>query len=246
MDPNTQGLSHVEGEHAALYSAIYSLSLGHNVIPPTSTFPPISSNPDTPSPNSSPNTVLHHLNATPAQTSPFPYQPDSIQGNITNSDMGRGEEHFLTNGLLHESPYSSDTTESESLTATMFNLESLNEGCPDWTRGHAVLMDNQSHHSSDSYINFLVRNTDRAGFNIEDGSPSEGPQIRRAQSEDNTVQEAHYTYGSRLVRAQSLDTGLENTGNSRVLSRKRLGMEIGSVGRNIRQKLPCCCLDNEG
>ena len=62
----------------------------------------------------------------------------------------------------------------------------------------------------------------------------------------NTMQKAHYFYGSRLVRAQSLDTGLENTGNSRDLSRKRLGMEIGSVGRNIRQKLPCYCLDNEG
>ena len=193
--------------------------------------------------------------------------------------MGRGEEPFLTNGLLQESPNSSDTTESESLTATMFNLESLNEGRPDWTRGHAVLTDSQSHHSSNSYINFLVWNTDRARFNFEDGSPSEGPQIRRAQSEDNIVHEAHYNYGSRLVRAQSLDTGLENTGqhgpqrqnpistspvtynsdpgqtsnllgdesigNSRGLSRKRLGMEIGSLGRNIRQKLPCCCLDNE-
>ena len=68
----------------------------------------------------------------------------------------------MTNGLLQESPNSSDTTESESLTAAMFNLESLNEGHPDWTRGHAALMDNQSHYSSDSYINFLVQNTDRA------------------------------------------------------------------------------------
>ena len=57
----------------------------------------------------------------------------------------------------------------------MFNLESLNEGRPDWTHGHAVLMDSQPHYSSDSYINVLVRNTDRARFNVEDGSPSEGP-----------------------------------------------------------------------
>ena len=28
---------------------------------------------------------------------------------------------------------------------------------------------------------------------------------------DNTVHDAHYNCGSRLVRAQSLDTGLENT-----------------------------------
>ena len=93
----------------------------------------------------------------------------------------------------------------------MFNLESLNEGRPDWTHGHAVLMDSQPHYSSDSYINVLVRNTDRARFNVEDGSPSEGPQIRRAQSVDNTVHKAHYNCGSWLVRAQSLDTELENT-----------------------------------
>ena len=162
----------------------------------------------------------------------------------------------------------------------MFNLESLNEGRPDWTHGHAVLMNSQPHYSSDSYINVLVRNTDRARFNVEDGSPSEGPQIKRAQSVDNTVHKAHYNCGSWLVRAQSLDTELENTsqhgpqrqnpistspmtynsdpgqtsnlqcdestGNSRGLSRKRLGMEIGRLGRNIRQKLLCRCHDNEG
>ena len=94
----------------------------------------------------------------------------------------------------------------------MFNLESLNEGRPDWTHGHAVLTDSQPHYSFDSYINVLVRNIDRARFNVEDGSLSEGPQIRRAQSMDNTVHEAHYNCGSWLVRAQSLDTRLENTG----------------------------------
>ena len=186
----------------------------------------------------------------------------------------------MTNGLLQESPNSSDTTESESLTTAMFNLESLNEGRPDWTCGHIALTNNQSHYSSDSYINFLVRNTDRARFYFEDGSPSEGPHIRRAQSVDNPVHKAHYNYGSRLVRAQSLDTGLENTGqhgpqrqnpistspvtynanlgqnsnlqcdestsNSRGSTRKRLGMEIGRLGRNIHQKSLCHCLDNEG
>ena len=186
----------------------------------------------------------------------------------------------MTNGLLQKSHNSSDTTESESLTATMFNLKSLNEGHPNQTRGHVVLIDNQSHYSFDSYINLLVRNTDRARFIFEDGSPSEGPQIRRAQSVDNTVHEAHYSYGSRLVKAQSLDTRLENTGqhgpqrqnpistspmtfysnpgqnsnlwcdestsNSRGSTRKSLGMEIGRLGRNVRQKLLCSCLDNEG
>ena len=97
---------------------------------------------------------------------------------------------------------------------------------------------------------------------------------------DNTVHEAHYNYGSHLVRAYSLDTGLENidqhgpqrqnlistspvtfnsdprqnsnlqcdesTGNSGGSTRKRLGMEIGRLGRNIRQKLLYSCLDNEG
>ena len=142
MDLNIQGLSHVEGEHTTLYSAIYSLSFGHNAIPPTYFNSHISSNPDRPSPDNSPETMLNHLNATMAQPSPLPYQLDSNQGNTTNSDMRRGEGPFMTNGLLQESPNSSDTTESESLTATMFNLESLNEGRPDWTRGLAVLTDN--------------------------------------------------------------------------------------------------------
>ena len=100
MDPNIQGLFHVEGQHVALYSAIYSLSLDHNAIPPTSSNSPISSNPDIPSLDNSLDTVLHHLNATLAQTSPLPYQPDSNQGNITSSDIGKGEGPFMTNGLL--------------------------------------------------------------------------------------------------------------------------------------------------
>ena len=78
--------------------------------------------------------------------------------------MRIGQGPFMTNGLLQKSPNSNDITESESLAATMFNLKSLNEGHPNWTRGHAVLIDNQSHYSFDSYINFLVRNTDRARF----------------------------------------------------------------------------------
>ena len=147
MDLNTQGLSHVKGEHTTLYSTIYSISFGHNAIPPTSFNSHISSNPDTPSPDNSPETMLNHLNATMAQPSPLSYQPDSNQGNTTNSDMRRGEGPFMTNGLLQESLNSSDTTKSESLTTTMFNLESLNEGRPDWTRGHAILTDNQSHYS---------------------------------------------------------------------------------------------------
>ena len=99
--------------------------------PPTSFNSLISSNLDTPSPNTCPETMLNHLNATLAQPSPLPYQPDSNQGNTTSSDMRRGEGPFTTNGLLQESPNSSDTIESESLTATMFNLESLNEDRPD-------------------------------------------------------------------------------------------------------------------
>lgn len=81
----------------------------------------------------------------------------------------------MTSGLLQESPNSSDTIESESLIATMFNLESLNEGRLAWTHGHAALTDSQSLYSSDSYINFLEWNTNRARFNFEDGSPTEGP-----------------------------------------------------------------------
>ena len=38
----------------------------------------------------------------------------------------------------------------------------------------------------------------------------------------------------------------ESTSNSRGSTRKRLGMEIGRLGRNIHQKLLCSCLDNEG
>lgn len=45
----------------------------------------------------------------------------------------------MTNGFLQESPNSSATTRSESLTAIMFNLDSLNEGRLDWTRGNVVL-----------------------------------------------------------------------------------------------------------
>ena len=97
---------------------------------------------------------------------------------------------------------------------------------------------------------------------------------------DNIVHEAHYNYGSRLVRAQSLDIGRENicqygpqrqnpistspmtfnsdlgqnsnllcdesTSNNRGSTRKRLGMEIGRLGRNICQKLLCNCLGNKG
>ena len=76
---------------------------------------------------------------------PLPYQPVSNHGNITSSDMSRGEELVMTNGPLQGSPNYSDDTEIESLIAAMFNLEILNEGCPDWTRGHVALTDGPKH-----------------------------------------------------------------------------------------------------
>lgn len=54
-----------------------------------------------------------------------------------------GNGPFITNGVLRENFISSSDTESDSVTATMFNLDNLNADRPEayqgaaWRRGHS-------------------------------------------------------------------------------------------------------------
>ena len=81
---------------------------------------------------------------------------------------------FVTNGNFRDTQHSSSETDSDSLIATMFNLDNLNmdrsedRGVSLWERG-------QIPKSPGSFVEDLVRRVNRNRFYFELGSASDGP-----------------------------------------------------------------------
>lgn len=100
-----------------------------------------------------------------------------------------GNGPFITNSVLRENPFSSFDTESDLVTATMFNLENLNANNPEayqgvaWRRGQIPKVPG-------SYIESLVRRVNRSKLRFEIGVPSTWSSIRRSQDLAHEVKHA--------------------------------------------------------
>lgn len=100
-----------------------------------------------------------------------------------------GNGPFITNSVLRENPFSSFDTESDLVTATMFNLENLNANNLEAYQGVAQRR-GQIPEVPGSYIESLVRRVNRSKLRFEIGVPSTGPSIRRSQDLAHEVKHA--------------------------------------------------------
>lgn len=114
-----------EAEHVTLNSAIFSLSLANKTVPPTP-FNSLNSSP-VHSQNSVPDPHPNLNTDNPPPTSHMQTQNPSCPNPATlNWTWVNGDGPFITNGVLRMTPNSSSDTESDSIIATMFNLDRLN------------------------------------------------------------------------------------------------------------------------
>ena len=126
QQPNLHPVSNTqtEAEHATLNSAIFSLSLANNIVPPTP-FNSLNSSPvhfqnSVPDPHPNLNTD------NPPPTSHMQIQNPSCPNPTTlNWTWVNGDGPFITNGVLRMTPNSSSDTESDSIIATMFSIDRL-------------------------------------------------------------------------------------------------------------------------
>lgn len=92
-----------------------------------------------------------------------------------------GSRPFITNGEVREPQHSSSYIESDSVTVTMFNLDSLNEVRPEVMQG--ITWDKGSiPESLESFIKSLLQCVNRGRFRFELGNSSSGPRLSRAQT----------------------------------------------------------------
>ena len=175
-----------EHDHANLNSAILSLSLGNPPITQTplnslASTPNLSLNPDNPPNTSLDQTTLttQSLDHNPECTAAFILRPPCALPSSSNLHwtwMGDNGP-FMTNGSLRENSRSSSATDSDEI-VLLFNLDRLNEDCPEWVRRNAWSRE-QIPEMLDPYIESLVQRVDRNRFEV--GGSSDGPQIRRSQ-----------------------------------------------------------------
>ena len=177
-----QPLNHQDNVQASLNSTINSLNLGNGPNPNTPSNSPISSpgyqNPVEVIQNQSPRVANQHHNPNtnhPARDtftlcpSWFPSKSSALKW----SWIG-GEGPFLTTGTLKDNQGWESETDSDSSTATLFNLDSLNRERPEvllanqWNRG-------QIPESPDSFMDSLVRRMNRERLHFERGESSKGP-----------------------------------------------------------------------
>ena len=175
-----------EHDHANLNSAILSLSLGNPPITQTPLTSPASNPILAPNLDNPPNTNLDQTNQTiqyvdhnAEDTATFILRPPCALPSGSNlhwtwvGDNGP----FMTNGSLRENSRSSSATDSDE-TVLMFNLDRLNEDCPEWVRRNAWSGD-QIPDMPVPYSEDLIQRADRNRFEV--GGSSDGPRIRRAQ-----------------------------------------------------------------
>jgi len=138
-------LTHFETDHGTLHSAIFSLNLGNNTVPPTPLNSPASS-PNHPNRNAEPiltfEEALHDTqtqNQNHEDASNIALQPPWTYP--TNSSLRwtwvDGTGPYITTGELREHIEIRSDTKSEFETVKVFNLDKLNEDHPEWLRRDA-------------------------------------------------------------------------------------------------------------
>ena len=141
--------------HANLTSAINSLNLDHGTLPPNPSFSPEAIPPRHANPLSPPRP--NH-----ASTSSFSLRPPWVPHASTSLKwtwIGQ-DGPFLATEDLRDTNQDSSEIESESLTATLFNLDSLNESRPEAMQGTRWIH-GQIPKSPDSVIPSLVQRVNK-------------------------------------------------------------------------------------
>nr|POE79032.1 hypothetical protein CFP56_74878 [Quercus suber] len=177
-----------ENGHANLYSAILSLSLSNPCTTQTPLNSPASSPSHTLNIDTPPKLTLDH---TSPGALPQAHHPDSGDTFILRPPCAlpvdsslrwtwvKGNGPFMTNGTLREDTRSDSTTNNDE-TVLLFNLDRLNEDCPNWVRRDAWNR-GQIPDLPEPIIENLVHRVDRNRCRFEKGNSSDGPQIRSPQ-----------------------------------------------------------------
>nr|POE90949.1 hypothetical protein CFP56_05321 [Quercus suber] len=264
---------HHDFGHASLHTTIRSLSINRGNVPPTPVNSPTS--PSDTSHNQNLNLNLHAdplLEPNPSLNSNTSLH--ATQENQNNNSLHEmwvnGIGPFFTNGELREATGSSSTTESDSEMVVLFNLDRLNDNHPEWLCGNAWER-GQIPESPDRLNNPMVNREERDRLQAVVGNVQSGPSSISASGSaqyQNPTQNMHELHTlPNLNHSVSLDTGLDVIRNSEVSdtasnlsssssartdpgicghSKKRFGIELGRIRRNIRQKLLCGSFSKEG
>lgn len=209
-----------------------------------------------PNPQNPPIVVDQHANSTHLNST---LRWEWIEG------LGR----VMITGELRETSGSNSSTHSDSGTIAMFNLDKRNENQPEWIRRHAW-GGRQTQEASNTLIEPVVRDVNRDGlhFALEDLTQwakiilgpnllyiAQARTVSLGTGLDNITNLGPNALGpiqaphsptpaiSDLGILSSLNCGEGLEGNWGT-SKKRIGSEMGRLGRNLRQKLLCgFCID---
>lgn len=179
-----------DNEHAALNSAILSMSLDRGSVPPTPANSPASSPANTQSPANHVTHEIPPLNQNPPSNIPTNSPPDQeTQNNSTMQWMWvNGAGPFMTNREFRQVTKSSTAAESDSKTLVLFNLDRLNEDSPEWLHGSAWER-GQIPESTDGVNNSLVHRMDRNRIRADFEDLSNGPGVEQPI----TLTQTHFT-----------------------------------------------------
>lgn len=194
-------------EHANLHSAIFSLNLGTTSASPTPMNSPASSPTNTPL---QPNTIVD-LNLVPEEVTQDSFNEDTTPNFSLRRTWVDGTGPYITTGELRVQTDLSSDIESDSETVRMFNLDNLNDGCPEW-----VCRDEwdvgQIPEDANSIVQLVVNRVDRDRLRVELVNPNSRPSIKRVSEVGQHSSTAHHrsdsTIGTCLSQTMSLDTGL--------------------------------------
>nr|POF25750.1 hypothetical protein CFP56_56168 [Quercus suber] len=264
---------HHDFGHASLHTTIRSLSINRGNIPPTLVNSPISPF-DAPhnqnlnlnmhaDPPSEPNSSLN------SNTSMHATQ-ENHNHNSLHEMWVNGIGPFLMNGELREATGSYLAIETDSETVVLFNLDRRNDNRPKWLRGDAWER-GQIPESLDGLNNPVVNREERDRLRVAVRNMQRGPSSISASGSaqyQSPIQNMHELHTiPNLIRSVSLDMGLDVIRNSEVFdtasshssstsaktdpsicgpSKRRFGIELGRIGRSIRQKLLCGSFSKEG
>ena len=221
--------------------------------------------------SSTDNTLVIPTNATDLNLVPEDASQGSLNEEATPSYPLRrtlvdGTGPYITTGELRVQTDVSSDTESGFEMVRIFNLDQLNDGCPEWLRSDAWDV-GQILENSNSLVQPIVNRVDRDRLRVETVNPSVGPSIKRVSEAGPSQTVSLDTSLNSLVdsKAHGLGPGpasptsinfdpsyLSNLHCNDVLpetndaARKRFGPDLGRLGRNIRQRLLCGFLQKEG
>lgn len=183
-------INNQDSAQATLNYAIHSLKLGPHTSPNTPFISPASTPPHSipephnrghhnvhPNANPSPNPVERFDPVFTQRPTWFPPRSSNLKWTWVE-----GAGPFITNGVLSEPPVPHLESESDSITAAMFNLDALNEVRPE-VMPNSTCDRGQIPESPDSFIKTLVQRVDRGRSRFELGDSSNGSCLNNSEAQ---------------------------------------------------------------